>query len=180
MPATRDPASEWLDRPARTLLARAYEHRGEWQSVRLADPSRARLAEAAIEGIDLQAPDRPSAAGGKNLDCKSRWMRAYVRAIYYQHKWYSATRRSAREGWWRERRLEPRHAGAIEIRVGRRAGARGVIPAGRMISIRYVTGGRTALRKVQAQPRSARIYDNAGETAARYSMIEKREWNAWG
>jgi hypothetical protein len=138
----RDPVSVALDGAARRLLDRVYAAPGQWTSTRLADPSPAHVARFAAEGIDILETDRPPVTGGPRvLDARTRWARAYVRALYHQHLWYSVI---GGRGWRSTRRTEKRHAGALEVRIGRRAPARGVIPAGVMVSAILHPGGRPA------------------------------------
>src|SRR5712691_4902670 len=90
MPHSRDPVSELLDRGARALLARAYSVRaGTWVMTRLADPSREHLDWAQDMGLDsLMGPDKPTTASGAHVQAHTRWGRAFMRALWYQHKWY--------------------------------------------------------------------------------------------
>src|SRR5215475_1602532 len=176
MPATRDPASVLLDNAARKLLTRAYASPGKWQGTRLADPSvKIRRYLQAI-GIDPSGPDNPSAAGGRRggLNARDRWSRAFCRALYWQHRWYSPDRSG---GHWRaEQRAEPRHAGALRVEFGRRMVPAGVIPAGRAVRIMYAPGGDRALRAVRRLSDRDRIYDDTGVTAQRWSDPSRRDW----
>lgn len=170
----RDPVSVRFTAGARKLLDRAYAHPGQWQATRVADPDVRLIAWLAGQGIDPWAPDRPSAESGRGLDAKSRWCRGFVRALYYEHRWYSG--RGA--GQWRQsRRTSPRTAGALEVEVGRRVLAVGIIPAGRAVRVRIRRGGQSKLKAVKALPDSRRIYDDRGRRAARWSDPDKRDWN---
>jgi hypothetical protein len=142
----RDPVSVLLDGGARVLLERAYRNPGTWVSTRLADPSPAHVAHFAAEGIDVNAPDNAPRRGGRGLNAHTRWCRGFVRAIYYQHLWYSNTGRD--RGWRAERRTTERTAGALKVEVGRHMPALGVIPAGRIVRAILYPGGRAADRAV--------------------------------
>jgi hypothetical protein len=173
----RDPVSEYLDADARRLLARAYAHPGEWQATRLANPSLRARTHALEAGVatDLLGPDN-TPAGGKGINARSRWMRGFIRSLYYQHRNYS--RAGSDQSW--ERRTSPRNAGALQVQVGRAMPARGIIPAGRAIRIRLATGGQQKARAVRRLPDSHRIYDDSGRPAARNAggqAAAGRDWN---
>lgn len=131
----RDPASELFDAAARQLLARAYRHPGTWQKTRLTAPGPRQRAYLAGHGIDPDAPDQPSIPGRKSLNARTRWARAFVRALYYQHKWWSPRARG--QGWRSSRRTVARPAAGLEVQVGRWLPALGAIPAGRAIQVKY-------------------------------------------
>lgn len=127
----RDPVSEVFDSGARALLDRAYRGPVEWHPTRLQDPEARHWA--AFAGINLLGPDDASTPG-RGLDARSRWARAFVRALFHQHKWHSGPA----PGVWRgDRRAVARSAAELEVRVGRHMPLRGVIPAGRMVYLRY-------------------------------------------
>lgn len=174
MPATRDPVSELLDRGARSLLVRAYSVRaGTWVMTRLADPSPEHVRWAERRGLEpLMGPDRPSTASGLHVQAHTRWGRAFMRSLWYQHKWYGDKQL---RGFRDERRMVP-YSLPLQVEWGRRMPAVGVIPAGRAIRIRIATGGKTALRVVQAKPDDARIYANDGSTAGRWADPAGRDW----
>jgi hypothetical protein len=162
MPAyERDPVSEGLTRAARSLLSRAYERPGEWVSTRLADPDAATVNRYRAMGIDVLGPDN-APVSPRRLDCHTRWARGYVRALYYQHLWFSEL---GGRGWRSTRRLEQRRAGALTVRVGRHVPELGVIPAGRIVSARLLPGGRRARDYAAQQP------DNRPDPT-------RREWEA--
>ena len=169
----RDPLSELFDAGARQLLDRAYAARGQWVRTRVADPGPRQLVACAELGIDPFGPDDSSAKGGRGLDAKTRWCRAFVRAVYYQHRWYSGTKAGA---WRRDKRMEPRHSGAIEIEIGRRVPVLGVIPAGRAVRIRIRPGGETAKRAAKRMAAADRIYTDRGRPGERHSDPAKRDW----
>jgi hypothetical protein len=162
--ATRDPISTLFDGPARRLLERAYARPGAWVMTRVADPGPGGIAYGA---------DRPSVAGGTGLNARTRWCRAFVRALYFQHKWYSGAHGS---GWRAQRRTAPRSAGALRVQVGVHRPATGIIPAGRAVRIRIDRGGQAKERAVRRMPDSARIFRDDGSTAARWSDPNLRDW----
>jgi len=169
----RDPASVLLDSAARRIVGRALRNPGRWQVTRLSDPGeRARRYLAAI-GVDWRGPDNASAQGGRGLNARDRWGRAFVRACYYQFRWFSVTG----GGSWRDDpRSEARHAGALRVEVGRRVPALGVLPAGRAVRVMYDAGGEAKYRAVRRMPDSARIYDDTGVPSARWSDPARRDW----
>lgn len=174
MPAKRDPVSELLDRGARRLLVRAYSARsGTWVMTRLADPSPEHVAWARGLGLDpLMGPDRPPTLSGTHVQAHTRWGRAFMRSLWYQHRWYGD---KALRGFRDERRMVP-YGVPIQVEWGRRVPAVGVIPAGRAMRIRVAIGGQTALRVVRAKPDQARIFDDEGAPAGRWSDPALRDW----
>ncbi len=174
MPHSRDPVSELLDRGARALLARAYSVRaGTWVMTRLADPSREHLDWAQDMGLDsLMGPDKPTTASGAHVQAHTRWGRAFMRALWYQHKWYGD---KALKGFRPERRMVA-YSVPLQVEWGRRMPAVGIIPAGRAIRIRIATGGATKLRVVRAKPDTARIFDDEGAPAGRWADPARRDW----
>lgn len=172
MPLQRDPISVLLDTDARNLLVRAYHSPGQWQSTRLTPPGPGARAVAAAHGISLTAPDNPSVPGGNGLNARSRWGRAFVRALFYQHKWWSDGALGFRE----RKRTTARHAGAIEVAVGRWRPRTGRIPAGRNVQVIYRPGARAANRAARAEAPRNRIYDDQGQPGARWSSPDRRDW----
>jgi hypothetical protein len=172
MPAyTRDPVSELLDDGARTLLERAFAARGGWVQTRLADPSPQHVAWAASIGIDLWGPDNAPTVSGRHKDLKTRWVRSFSRALHYQLKWYGSP------GRMRRSRRMVKYDRALELEVGRRVPALGVIPAGRIVRIRLLSGGRAAYAAVQATPMRNRIIDEHGNPDGPVSSVaEGRDW----
>lgn len=164
--------SELWDTAARRLLVRAYAAKGGWVATRIADPSIRQMTYLAGLGINPLERDRPPVRGGTGLDARTRWCRGFVRAVYYQHKWWS----DGRGGFRKSRRTEARHTGAIEIEIGRHRPATGVIPAGRAVRVRSRRGGSVALRAVQRLPDSQRIYTDEGSAAMRWSDPALRDW----
>jgi hypothetical protein len=161
-----DPVSVAFEAQARRLLERAYRQRGEWVSVRLADPSirqRTRFI-----GIDLLGPDNATAVGGKGLDAKTRWARGLIRALYRLHK------------------NEYGRRGALRVEVGRHIPAppqfdprdpraEGLPPA-RQFRLMIDRGGSVAMRAVRRQPDRDRIYDDEGRPTLRWADAAKRDW----
>ncbi|HWM96707.1 MAG TPA: hypothetical protein VNO54_06585 [Streptosporangiaceae bacterium] len=180
----RDPVSEAFDASARRLLAKAYGSRGEWVSVWLPDPTiRQRTRWAGVGIIDLTGPDRPSAVGGAGgLDAKTRWARAFVRSLNYQHKWYSPAGRS--KDW--QRRMVGRATGGLRVEVGRHIPASaqfdpadpgaGGLPGRRRVRVQLASGGAAKQRAVTRLADRDRIYDAAGNPAGRWSDPALRDW----
>lgn len=165
----RDPVSELFDSAARRLLARAYGQRGRWTATRLAQPGPRHLAWAASQGINLLGPDPADTLSGGHQNARSAWARGFVRAVYYQHKWYY---RANLGGLGELRRLVPNDALAVRFRVGRLMPVRGVIPAGREVAILVLPGGLAARRAVAAMPAAERIYLPDGRHGGRAAAYE--------
>lgn len=181
---TRDPVSELLDGGARILLERAFAARGGWVQTRLADPSPEHRSWAASIGIDLDGPDNAPTRSGRRKDMRSRWGRAFTRALYYQLKWYGSPGRLRKSP-----RIVP-YDRPMEVEIGRRVPALGVIPAGRIVRIRLLRGGQVSRKAVRGMPRGDRIFApqpgqperdrKKGKTfyepGARWADAEKRDW----
>ncbi len=176
MSATRDPVSLIFDTAARRLLDRAYAARGTWVQVWLPDPDlrdRTRFLEQGIG--DLTGPDRPSVrnrAGG--LDARTRWARGFVRALNYQHKWYSPT---ARGGGWKHR-TAPRSTGGLRVEVGRHVPGNpaGGLPPRRRVRVMIAAGGAAKARAVARLADRDRIWTDDGRPAGRFSDPALRDW----
>lgn len=171
MPYRRDPVSERFTEGARILLERAYRNPGQWQSTRLIDPEPGIVAEFAAEGIDVLEPDpvRGQAA-------KTRWARGFVRALWYQHRWYSPRQTGRR---WRRRTTE-RTSGALLTEVGRRLPARGIFPAGRSVRVCYLRrGGQVKARAVARKPAAARWAPPQGQRKAVGDGTKPSQWADW-
>ena len=167
MPFRRDPLSVLFDDGARQLLARAYAAPGQWAGTRLADPSPRHLAYAAR--LDINPLARDGLPGGA---ARTRWVRAFVRALYYQHKWYGGP-----GGLRASRRTTANPSKAIEVDVGRRVLALGVIPAGHAIRVRVLPGGQKALAAVQREGDGERIFDDEGDpSGGRWADPARRDW----
>lgn len=159
--AERDPVSVLFDIGAAAFLERAYAARGQWVGSRVADPAARHLVALRAMGIDPLGRDNPSAEGGRRggLNARDRWRRGFVRAVYYAN--------------------DSRHGGrgrAIEIQVGRKVPARGIIPPGRAVRIRTRRGGGVALRAVDRKPEAARIWVGDHERGGRFSDPALRDW----
>lgn len=161
-----DPVSvEFEDRAAR-LLARVYAANGGWVVTRLADPPRSLAARWRAEGIDVTGPDDQ-----KGGEMRTRWARGFTRAVYRLHRWHYRERTHS---------LGPRRTTPspkpIEVEVGRHLPAVGVIPPGRNIRVRMLTGGQVSRRAVRRLPDSDRIYNDAGQPAGRWHEPSSRDW----
>lgn len=183
--AERDPLSVLLDAGARRLLERAYASPGTWVGTRLADPGMRARTLAAARNIRIDGPDNPSVASGRSsrTDAKTRWARAFVRAVYYQHKWYSGP---GQRSWRQQRRTTARSTGGLRFEVGRHLPASpqfdpanpsaGGFPAGRAVRFKLDRGGTAKQRAVERLPDSQRMYDDAGNEAGRWSDRSLRDW----
>lgn len=139
----RDPVSEGFDDTARRLLSRAYAAPGQWARMRLFDPSPSAQSFLAGRGITWDERDQV----GSGL-AKTRWARGFVRSLYYQHKWWSA----AGGGFRAERRATYRRTGALVVEVGRAIPGRGMIPGGRAVRVKLVSGGTAKANAVASTP----------------------------
>jgi len=166
--AERDPVSQTMDTAARHLLGRVYRANGGWASTRLKDPTAGQLARWILQGINVLGRD-PVARGG--LNARSRWARAYVRALWYQHKWYSGDPDTG--GWRAVRRAAPRHPG-IEVVIGPHRGPTGVIPAGRPVKVRLAS---VAAAQRSGRPEQAWAWADDGP---RWADPGERDWAAFG
>ena len=165
--AQRDPVSESMDRAARALLGRAYRANGGWAGTRLQDPSPAQLALWIVQGINVAGRD-PVDRGG--FRAPNRWCRAFTRALWYQHKWYSA---APGGGWRAQRRASMRWPG-IEVSFGRHAAVLGVIPAGYPVRVRMAS---KAVAKKRDRPEESWAWADGGE---RWADPGERDWAAFG
>jgi hypothetical protein len=178
---TRDPVSEPFDAAARKILDRAYVNRGTWQEIWLPDPTIRQRTRFADLGIDVGGPDPLPAGGGVNA--RTRWARGFIRAIYYQHKWYSGT-----PGNWRDqKRTAPRNLGGLRVEVGRHVAASpqfdparpaaGGFPARRRIRVQLATGGTAKDAAVARLSNADRIYTRGGAPAGRFGGgTQYRDW----
>lgn len=181
--ATRDPVSVSFDSSARRLLLKAYASPGTWQEVWLPDPTIRERTRWLAEGIRVDGPDPLPAGGGVNA--RTRWARGFIRAMYYQHKWFSPTRGS--KDWRSERRSAPRSTGGLRVEVGRHVAASpqfdprnpraGGFPARRKVRVQLAAGGAAKTRAVARLSNSDRIYTEGGDPAARWAGGGKyRDW----
>jgi hypothetical protein len=175
----RDPVSELLDRGAREMLARVYAaRRGQWVATRLADPTDRHRSWAAARGWDLDGPDNAVTLSGKHINAHTRWGRAFMRALWYQHRHYGPEPGRGARGLRTQRRTAPTST-ALQVEWGRRlpGSTRGqVLPAGRAVRIRVAYGGRTARRVVEGKRADDRIYLDDGSLGGRFSVAEQRDW----
>lgn len=164
-----------LDRGARELLARAYDQpRGTWVMTRLADPTPRHESWALAHGWDLTGPDNAVTLSGKKINAHTRWGRAFMRALWYQHRAYGPLPGKAK-GVRTVRRNSPTGM-PLEISWGRRLPALGVIPAGRAVRVRVPYGGRTARRVIEGRKRDDRIWVGDGEQGGRFAVAAERDW----
>lgn len=168
----RDPLSVLLDPGARRFLQRVYDARGEWVTTRLADPGDDVRAFARSRGINPGGRDNASTVSGRHRDMRSRWGRAFARAVYYQHRWYGQRGNLRAIG---AKRNQP-YSRPLELEVGRHLPVRGVIPAGRLVRARLRPGGQAARNAVQRMGEANRIYDDDGARAGAWSDPARRDW----
>jgi len=145
---------------AQRLLQRAYQSRGTWVSVRLAEPSHRQIARWRDEGIDVTAPDPVP-----GQLARTRWARGLVRALYREQRGRS---------------------GALRVEVGRRMpGSRsydpanpgeGGLPPARTFRLQIALGGVVARRAVTRLPYSRRIYTDQGDPAGAHNDSTGRDW----
>ena len=175
----RDPVSVLHDRGARELLARVYAvKRGTWVMTRLADPTDRHRRWAEANGWDLDGPDNAATLSGRHVDARTRWGRAFMRSLYYQHRWYGPEPGRGARGVRAERRTVPTGA-ALQVEWGRRLpGSKTgqVLPAGRAVRVRIAYGGKTARRVVERKAYADRIYTDDGDAGGRYSVAAGRDW----
>ena len=152
-----------MDSEARQLLARAYANPGKWAATRLADPDLSHIRYANSLGMFPLARD--TIRGG---EAKTRWGRAFVRALYYQHKWESPT--ASGRGW--SRRTTARTSGGLVVEVGGVVVARGVIPRGRAVRVKLAGGGGAKSAAVARIP-AARQWADKGP---RWADPGERDW----
>lgn len=147
--ALPDPVSVPFEPAAARALERARKARGEWVPIPLAEPTdgqRRRIL--ARWGIDVRGPDTATGRAAR-----TRWARAYVRAINRVNK---------RQG-----------GGPIIVQVGQRVNLGGR-PA-RAVRIATRKGGRAAYDAARAKPATQRIYDG-GKPGARWADPSLRDW----
>jgi hypothetical protein len=192
----RDPVSVLLDRGAREMLARTYAApRGQWIMTRLADPTDRHRLWAKLHGIDLDGPDNAQTLSGKHINAHTRWGRAFMRALWYQHRHYGPAAGSKGDTAYlraekrfsdqlnagrirSDRRMTPTSI-PLQVEWGRRLpGSKTgqVLPAGRAVRIRVAYGGKTARRVVESKRFLDRIYTQDGDQAGRFSMAGERDW----
>lgn len=166
-----------FDAGARKLLDRAYARPGRWVATRVTDPRPEHFRALAAYGIDPLAADPvQSQLPGRGINARSRWVRGFVRALYYQHRNYSG--RSG-GGWRAEPRSVPRAAVALEVQVGRRMPVGKTVAAGRIVRVRVHRGAARARAAAESKATTRRIYDPGGEPGMRHAEIEiARDWES--
>jgi hypothetical protein len=175
----RDPVSVLHDRGARAMLAQVYAvPRGTWVMTRLADPTERHLAWARGQGWDLMGPDNAVTRSGKKVNAHTRWGRAFMRALWYQHKHYGPNpgRGSSRKPGVRDQRRAADYGIPLQLEWGRRLPGSPNLPRGRAVRVRTAYGGRTALRVVQAKQADDRIWEDDGEPGGRFALAGERDW----
>jgi hypothetical protein len=172
MPYERDPVSVQFDRAAARLLARAHRAGGQWAGTYVANPSREWQQWARRRGIDLLGPDNASTKSGQHQDARTRWCRAFVRSVYYQHKWFFYAADGPRPG---DKRATANSGQALQFQVGTvRISPAGLV-VGRAVRIRLLAGGARASAAAFIKPYDERIYD-AGSAGARWADPAGRDW----
>ena len=151
-----------FDRGARILLERAYARPGQWVGTRVAFPGARHIAHFASLGINVLGTDQWG---------RDRWAAGFIRAVYYQHRWFYA--RGHLQG---ERRMAANDSRGVQYELGRRLPVLGIIPAGRAVRIRTKPGGQAAMKAVKKMPESRRIYADDGSPAARWADPNGRDW----
>lgn len=169
MPQIRDPVSEQFDAAAARLIRRADAQPGKWTGTYLAPPSPAWLAWGRRHSINLLGPD--TAGRGQ---ARTRWCRAFIRSVYYLHRWHYWEGRGLDLS---QRRDTPNHSCPVTFEVGGvRLGQGGRI-MGRHVRIKMHRGGPEAARDaVRALPDSRRIFDDSGHPAGAWSDPGRRDW----
>lgn len=148
--------SELFDTGARQLLRRAYARPGQWAGTAVAPPGPRHIGYFAGQGINVLGQDQWG---------RDRWAAGFIRAVYYQHKWYFAQGQLGDE-----KRMTANDSRGLQYEIGR------LTLRGRAVRIRTRPGGEAAMRAVKRMPGTKRIYDNAGNPAARWADPAKRDW----
>jgi hypothetical protein len=156
-----------MDAAARALLSRAYRARGQWASTRLQDPTAVQRGLWLVRGINVAGRD-PVDRGG--FRAPNRWCRAFTRALWYQHKWYSA----APGGGWRAARRAAMRSPGIEVEFGRHRTVLGLIPAGYTVRVRMASA---AAARRRGRPEDEWMWADSGE---RWADPANRDWAAFG
>lgn len=163
----RDPISIQFDPAAARLLRRAYEAGGGWAGTYVRNPSLEWQAWAARRGISLLGPD--DQPGGMS---KTRWARAFVRSVYYLHRWHYTPGR----GLVLEARRASPWGRPLQYQVNSVRILTGGVVAGRQVRIRTRPGGQAAGAAVDDLPYSRRIYAADGQPAGRHTTPADRDW----
>lgn len=141
-------------------MPKVYEARGGWYATRIADPDARLLAYFGARGIDITGPDNAATVSGRHSNYRTRWNRAFVRAMHY---------------WNDDRHGGP--GGPLEIQVGIPKPAGPGVPAGWSVRLRIRRGGpNRARRAVERKKHGDRIWTDDGGQGGRFSDIEGRDW----
>jgi len=162
---SRDPLSEWFDAAAIRYLERAYASRGQWTGVYLAPPTVPQRARAAMLGF-------PDLTRGRDKWGEVRWVRAFKRSVYWNHKRYGYSD-SLRPG---DPRNSPRPATALTWDTGNRVLKRGWPSRRWAIRIAIHQGGSAAARAAAKIPGSRRWVDAAGYPTELQSTPADRDY----
>lgn len=143
-----DPVSELWERAADAILARVYQQKtGRWYGTRIRNPDTAHVRYyLARWDIDITGPDNAGTISGRHNNYRTRWNRAFVRAVY--------------------RRNMPKNGGkgsALQIQVGSPKAAAPGLPAGWAVRIRKRPKGR-----LPGAERD-RIWTDDGQQGGRFS-----------
>jgi len=186
----RDPVSETFDAAAAKLLARAHAAPGVWVQVWLPDPTIRQRTRWLTMGINVDQADNGGSATGRGsggVDARTRWGRAFVRALYYRDAWYtpSGHRREVRQQSGPYGRGSGRGRG-LRVEVGRHVAAspqfdpahpeHGGLPPRRRVRVMLAAGGATKDRAVQRLSNTDRIWQKDGKPAGRFSTPALRDW----
>ena len=151
-----------FDRGARVLLERAYARKGQWVGTLVAGPTPAQVTYFLAQGINVLGTDQWG---------RDRWAAGFIRAVYYQHRWFYAQGR-----FTSSRRMTANDSRGIRYELGRRKAALGIIPAGRAVRIVSKPGGGAAMNAVKKMPDSKRIYTDDGGLGDRWANPNGRDW----
>ena len=165
---TRDPVSVLFDGPARRMLDRAYARDGTWVGGRIPDPTPAHRSY--LSGLGINPDTRDDV--GVTLNARTRWARGFVRALEYQHRWYSG---APDGGGWRDRkRARPRQDLGLRIDVGRALGggrqAGTLLRPGRAVRIQVRSGAKRWVRDNRTSRQRWDLSESARSDASR------RDW----
>lgn len=123
-----DPVSVLWEPAAARFLEGVRAAKGRWFGIRIADPEPRHFALYDEAGFDpLLGPDPVFRYRKAGLNARDRWRRGFVRAVY----------RRARGG------------APLELQVGIKMPRRGVIPPGRYVRGRILTGKAAAARRAE-------------------------------
>lgn len=158
----RDPVSELFDAGAVRLLRRAYPVRPRWAGTPVTPPTPEHLQWARELGIDLNEQQRI----GDNPPV-DRWLRGFVRACYWYHKWHYYESIGTLD--LTRKRMAPADTRALRYEIGQRARR---IPGTRFYGTPVRIRLMSASPGVGPVPRSRRYTENE----AVRSLPEDRDW----